>query len=34
VATFGEFRADAISMAALGEHQSEAVKIFDRAGWQ
>lgn len=30
----GEFRADALDAAALGEHQTEAVKIFDRAGWQ
>lgn len=34
VAAFGPFRADNIDMAALGEHQTEAVKIFDEAGWQ
>jgi iron(III) transport system substrate-binding protein len=33
VAAFGAFKADAIDMAALGEHQPEAVKIFDDAGW-
>lgn len=34
VAALGAFRADAIDMAALGAHQTEAVKIFDRAGWR
>ncbi len=34
VAAFGPFRADDIDMAALGEHQTEAVMIFDKAGWQ
>lgn len=34
VANFGAFVADTIDMSALGEHQSEAVKIFDTAGWQ
>lgn len=34
VASFGAFRADDIEMTALGEHQSEAVKIFDKVGWQ
>ncbi len=34
VAQFGGFRADTIDMASLGAHQSEAVKIFDLAGWQ
>ncbi|MEK7264824.1 MAG: Fe(3+) ABC transporter substrate-binding protein [Pseudomonadota bacterium] len=34
VASFGAFRADDIDMTALGEHQAEAVKIFDKAGWQ
>jgi iron(III) transport system substrate-binding protein len=34
VAAFGAFKADTIDMAALGEHQPEAVKIFDDAGWR
>ncbi len=34
VAAFGAFVADNVDMSALGEHQSEAVKIFDTAGWQ
>ena len=34
VAAFGDFTADTVNMAALGEHQTEAVKIFDRVGWQ
>jgi iron(III) transport system substrate-binding protein len=33
VAGFGDFRADDLDMTALGEHQAEAVKIFDKAGW-
>jgi iron(III) transport system substrate-binding protein len=34
VAAFGAFVADDVEMSALGEHQAEAVKIFDTAGWQ
>lgn len=34
VADFGAFRADDLDMTALGEHQAEAVRIFDRAGWR
>lgn len=34
VAGFGAFRADDVEMIALGEHQAQAVKIFDKAGWQ
>ncbi|HBK91877.1 MAG TPA: Fe(3+) ABC transporter substrate-binding protein [Parvularcula sp.] len=34
IATFGVFREDDLPMAALGEHQAEAVKIFDEAGWR
>lgn len=34
IQTLGDFRADTLDAAALGEHQTEAVKIFDRAGWQ
>jgi iron(III) transport system substrate-binding protein len=33
IASFGEFRADDVSMDALGEHQQEALKIFDEEGW-
>lgn len=29
----GDFRADTLDAATLGVHQSEAVKMFDRAGW-
>lgn len=34
VAEFGAFRADDLDMTALGEHQAEAVRIFDKAGWR
>lgn len=34
VAGFGAFRADDIEMIALGEHQAEAVRTFDKAGWR
>lgn len=34
VADFGVFRADDLDMTALGEHQAEAVRIFDKAGWR
>ncbi|MEP2828811.1 Fe(3+) ABC transporter substrate-binding protein [Parvibaculum sp.] len=30
----GPFKEDAINASALGENQAEAVRIFDRAGWQ
>jgi iron(III) transport system substrate-binding protein len=33
VADLGAFREDDLSMAALGENQAEAVKVFDEAGW-
>lgn len=33
VAAFGAFKEDSVDMAALGEHQTDAVKIFDRVGW-
>ncbi len=33
VAGFGAFRADDIEMTALGEHQAQAVRIFDKSGW-
>lgn len=34
VARFGVFREDDLAMAALGENQAEAVKVFDEAGWK
>ena len=33
VAALGDFVADDLPVAALGEHQRIAVEIFDRAGW-
>jgi iron(III) transport system substrate-binding protein len=33
ITKLGDFRADTLDAAALGEHQAEAVMIFDRAGW-
>lgn len=33
VMTLGEFAADELDAAELGEHQAEAIKVFDRAGW-
>jgi iron(III) transport system substrate-binding protein len=34
VAALGAFKEDPLAVAALGEHQTEAVKTFDRAGWR
>jgi len=34
VTALGGFREDDLAMAALGENQAEAVKIFDIAGWR
>lgn len=34
IAAFGDFVEDDLPVAALGENQVAAVKIFDRAGWQ
>lgn len=31
---WGEFRADTLNLARLGELNAEAVRIFDRAGWR
>jgi iron(III) transport system substrate-binding protein len=31
---FGEFKADSLPLAALADHQAEALKIADRAGWR
>lgn len=33
VATLGVFNEDTLNAAVLGENQSAAVKVFDRAGW-
>ncbi len=33
IAAYSDFKADALPVAALGEHQAEAVRIFDRVGW-
>ncbi len=33
IAAYAEFKADDLPASALGEHQAEAVSIFDRAGW-
>ena len=34
IAGLGEFKEDSLDAAMLGEHQSEAVMIFDRVGWR
>ncbi|MDZ7628108.1 MAG: Fe(3+) ABC transporter substrate-binding protein [Parvularculaceae bacterium] len=34
IAGLGPFREDNLPMAVLGENQTEAVKIFDEAGWK
>jgi iron(III) transport system substrate-binding protein len=34
VASLGDFTEDTINAAVLGERQAEAVRVFDRAGWQ
>ncbi len=31
---WGEFKADSINLSLLGEHNTEAVKLMDRAGWR
>lgn len=32
--SFGEFKADTLNLAVLGEKNAEAVKLMDRAGWR
>jgi len=32
--SFGEFKADGLNLSVLGENNSEAVKLMDRAGWR
>lgn len=34
VAGFGAFKADTLSLAAIANHQAEAIRIFDRVGWR
>lgn len=34
IAGLGEFKADPLDVAALGENQNAAVRIFDRVGWR
>lgn len=34
IAAFGPFKEDTLAVSELGELQAEAVKAFDRAGWQ
>lgn len=34
VASWGKFKADALNVAALGDNNAEAVRIFDRVGWR
>lgn len=34
VAALGSFSEDPVSASSYGEHQAEAVQIFDRVGWQ
>lgn len=34
VENLGQFKEDKLNMSALGEHQAEAARIFDQAGWQ
>ena len=34
IAAYSDFKADALPVSLLGEHQAEAVRIFDRVGWE
>jgi iron(III) transport system substrate-binding protein len=34
VASFGDYKADTLDLAVIGEHNAEAVRIMDRAGWR
>lgn len=34
LAAWGVFKADDLNLATLGEHNAEAVKLMDRAGWR
>lgn len=32
--SFGDFKADSLNLSLLGEHNAEAVRVMDRAGWR
>jgi iron(III) transport system substrate-binding protein len=32
--SWGSFKADDVNLTALGKNNAEAVKLFDRAGWE
>ena len=32
--SFGDFKADSLNLSLLGQHNAEAVRIMDRAGWR
>ena len=32
--SWGSFKADALPLSKLGEHQEAAVRVFDAAGWR
>lgn len=34
LATFGEFKADTVSLSVLGENNRQAVKLMDQGGWK
>ena len=34
LASWGDFKADALPLSKLGEHQEAAVRVFDAAGWR
>jgi iron(III) transport system substrate-binding protein len=34
VAEWGKFKSDVLNLSRLGELNTEAVKIMDRAGWK
>lgn len=34
IAAWGKFKADTLALAALGQHNPEAVRLADRAGWR
>ncbi|MFN0041949.1 MAG: Fe(3+) ABC transporter substrate-binding protein [Alphaproteobacteria bacterium] len=34
VADFGAFKSDTLSLAEIGKHQAETLRIFDRVGWR
>jgi iron(III) transport system substrate-binding protein len=32
--SFGDFKADSLNLSLLGQHNAEAVRVMDRAGWR